>query len=254
MPKTDHKMVWEKKLSEHRNRLGILPPAKKTASKPKNASTAPEGSSAAPNKKHTLYTLKDEVENFLKLGYVDEAREFFTSESPLVGGKDDEDLTILSARIYVAAKKYDEAIMEYKKIAGKLTLNIYYEIAEVYALDGNYSKSLLWYKKGVEVPNVHNKRANCEKLAEAYKLGRGVEKNDEKYLYWLREAATRSTKKGEGKPYIELADYHIDNSDTFEAVKCIKSAAKLCDIDGIAAMSEIQETLNSNKEKRQKIA
>lgn len=162
----------------------------------------------------------------------------------------------MSAKIYIAAEKYDGAIIEYMKILEKWQLNTFYEIAELYALQGDHSESVKWHKLGFKAPKVHHKRENCEKLAEAYKLGRGVEKDEEISLYWTQQAAARSTKEGEGKPFIDLAEACVDKSEFADAVKNYNSAMKLCDVEGMLVMSKVDEMLTSHREetKRQRIA
>ena len=244
LPKTTNKIVWEKNSAAYRKRFGLVQPF---VSKPKKETDAP---------KKPISLLKEVIDTYLENGEVAEAREFFTSARP--NGVDEEKeyvLVTVSARIYVAEGKYDEAIIEYKKIIEKWKLNIFYEIAEVYAKQEDHVESVKWHKKGVKVPQVHNKRANCEKLAEAYNLGRGVEKNEEKFLYWTREAAARSTKEGEGEPFIDLAEHYVDKKQILDALKNYDSAAKLRDIEAMTLMDEVDEFLTSKvKNKRQRKA
>ena len=245
-PITEAKTDWETNLDAYCERTGITNPLSKIGANAKKAEAK-----AGAKKTLDWLLLKEEIDDYLKMGHVAEARGSFASARPEgVDHKAEPELLVVDAVIYVAEGKFDDAIREYTKVLYKNKWNIYYEIAEVYALQGEYKKSLQCHHQGFTEPNVYHKQKNCLKLAEGYRLGRGVAKNEEVSLMWTQEAAARSTKEGEGEAFMDLAEHCVNKTRYADAVKNYEAASKLCDIEAMTFYSEVGHLLNSQMSQR----
>ena len=106
-------------------------------------------------------------------------------------------------------------------------LNIYRSISDVHRASKNYTRALYWNSKALKQHGMKGKGEHLQQLAEAYKLGLGVEKNVAKAEYYYRKRAQFDKSTDEGRTNLEVSKLCCLQGKVAETVRQISIAAKL---------------------------